>query len=82
MTVFFLVINFLEWDIYIQTKTTPSGLGGGFYILGYFVLSIITTITIDIKTDFKKFTKIDIILFVLCTPLSFITAIFLSNVIM
>jgi hypothetical protein len=82
MTVFFLVINFLEWDMYIQTKNTPSGLGGGFYILGYFVLSIITTITIAIKTDFKNFKKIDIILFVLCTPLSFITAVFLSKIIM
>jgi hypothetical protein len=81
MTVFFLVINFLEWDMYIQTKNTPSGLGGGFYILGYFVLSIITTITIAIKTDFKNFKKSDTFLFVLCTPISFISAVFLSNII-
>ena len=82
MTVFFLVIIFLIWDIYIQTKNTPSGLGGGFYILGYFVLSLIATVTIAVKTGFKNFKKIDIALFVLCTPISFITFLFLSNIIM
>jgi formate-dependent nitrite reductase membrane component NrfD len=77
MVIFILLINCLVWDIENQTRNTSSALGGGFYILGYFALSIITTIIIAYLTNFKKFRKVDYALFVLCTPISSIVTILL-----
>lgn len=82
MALFFLVINYLVLEINFQTGNIPNALGGGLYILGYFALSIIATIIIAIVSDFNKFKKIDIILFVLCTPISCIITILTSNIIM
>jgi uncharacterized protein YggT (Ycf19 family) len=69
MTMFFLLINYLVWDINNQTKNTSSALGGGIYILCYFALSIITMIIIAYLTSFKNFKKIDYFLFALCSPI-------------
>jgi uncharacterized protein YggT (Ycf19 family) len=74
---FILLINYLVWDINNQTENTPSALGGGFYILCYFALSIITMIIITYLTNFKNFKKIDYFLFVLCSPISSIITILL-----
>jgi hypothetical protein len=79
MIIFFFTINYLVLNIYKQTENTPSALGGGFYILGYFALSIITTIIIALATNFKNFKKTDYPLFVLCTPVSLIITILLSK---
>lgn len=73
------VINFLVWDINNQTKNTSGALGGGFYILGYFALSILISVIIAYVTKFKNFRKADYFLFILCTPLSSIITILLSK---
>jgi ABC-type multidrug transport system permease subunit len=78
MMLFFFTINYLVLNINNQTENTPSALGGSFYILGYFALSIITTMIIAFVTNFKNFRKTDYLLFVLCTPISLIFTILLS----
>lgn len=79
MIIYFLLINYLVWDINNKTENTPSALGGGFYILGYFALSIIIAVIIAYFFKFKDFKKIDYVLFVLCTPVSSIIIVLLSK---
>jgi hypothetical protein len=79
MIVFFSLINYIVWDINNQTKNTASALGEGFYILGYFALSIITTVILAYLTKFKEFKKIDYVLFILCSPVSSIITILFSK---
>jgi len=69
MTVFILAIHYFVFRINDQTQNTPGALVGGLYILGCFAISFIVAIIIAYTTRFKNFKKIDILLFVLCTPL-------------